>query len=232
MSALYETLYRDLNYHNDTRLTHAKGLIRLLQNNYSSLVSTVLDVGCSHGRGVELLWESGFRASGIDISQTAIARARELRTHPQHCPSGACFRVGSAAAIPFANKEFDAIMSTDVLEHLLPHEVDAMVDEFTRVARRLLLLAISNKPTCGGCTAYLEALHRNGSHKNVHRIHSTTMSKSEWIARLTRDGRLALEADLPPATMGHSKNYLDFVLRVVNRTAPASEPEWTGIIGW
>ena len=51
-------------------------------------------------------------------------------------------------------------------------------------------------------------------------------------ARLTRDGRLALEADLPPATMGHSKNYLDFVLRVVNRTAPASEPEWTGIIGW
>ena len=37
-----------------------------------------------------------------------------------------CFAVGSATAIPFATAIFDAAMSTDVLEHLLPHEVGTL----------------------------------------------------------------------------------------------------------
>ena len=40
---------------------------------------SVLDVGCSHGKGVSLLWKHGINASGCDISPTAIELARSTR---------------------------------------------------------------------------------------------------------------------------------------------------------
>ena len=41
------------------------------------------------------------------------------------------------------------------------------------------------------------------------------MSKSKWLRALTSSGRLALEQELPVMDMGHSNNYLDFVMRRV-----------------
>ena len=95
-----------------------------------------------------------------------------------------------------------------------------MVAEFTRVARRWLFLAISNKPTCGGCTQYLDALHQNGTFKRVQRLHSTTMDKQSWLDSLERGGA-TLVLDLPPERMGHSSGarYFYFVLRIVRRRA-------------
>ena len=39
----------------------------------------VLDVGCSHGLGVQKLWDLGFRASGVDIAQSAVDIATRHR---------------------------------------------------------------------------------------------------------------------------------------------------------
>ena len=44
-----------------------------------------------------------------------------------------CFQRAPATALPFADGSFDAVMSTDVLEHLAESEVDAAVGELTRV---------------------------------------------------------------------------------------------------
>jgi len=87
-------------------------------------------------------------ASGIDISPTAVALApaRVRGGNPNRRCGSACFSVGSATSIPFGAHAFDAIMSTDALEHLQPHEVAPMVREFTRVARRRLFLPIAVIP--------------------------------------------------------------------------------------
>ena len=71
--------------------------------------SGVLDVGCSNGRAVELLWQAGIRASGCDISSTVVAKARRLRlTGGQVCGGQQgeqeCFAVGRASRLPFGNR--------------------------------------------------------------------------------------------------------------------------------
>lgn len=143
---LYETIYR-LGYSSEGLMLHYRPIlaqIKSLVDNGEGLHS-VLDVGCSHGGGVNALWKMGLKASGVDVSTTAVnlARARQ-GDNPQSCV-GACWQQADATALPFSDSSFDAIMSTDVLEHLEPPDVDKAVAELARVARRWLLLKISNR---------------------------------------------------------------------------------------
>ena len=59
------------------------------------------------------------------------------------CGDDACFKQGSAAAIPWPNASFDAIMTTDMLEHVPEPLLPKVVAEFTRVAVEALFMAIS-----------------------------------------------------------------------------------------
>lgn len=45
--------------------------------------------------------------------------------------------------MPWGNESFDAIVSSDVLEHIAADDVPAVVREFHRVTRRLVLLLIA-----------------------------------------------------------------------------------------
>ena len=49
---------------------------------------------------------------------------------------GPCFQQAPASQLPFADQSFDAIMSTDVLEHVLEKDVPALIQEFARVTRK------------------------------------------------------------------------------------------------
>ena len=217
----YEYLYSRMNYHNDLSLTHAAGFIDIVVSAYSADVHRVLDVGCSHGRGVSLLWEKGINASGVDISMTTIARARSVRKNESFCPSGACFQVGSAVSLPFADKSFDAIISTDVIEHVLPHEVVTMFQEFRRVTRKFMFLQISNKRTCGNCREYAQGFMRErAGHKQGLRggvaVHSTVMEKGKWLGHFKAAG-LEMIIDITPMSIPgfDSPNNFNFILRVL-----------------
>jgi 2-polyprenyl-3-methyl-5-hydroxy-6-metoxy-1,4-benzoquinol methylase len=100
----------------------------------------VLDVGCSHGRGVQVLWEHGVKAAGVDLSSTAVEMARSARMGRPgvQCAVAeeSCFQSAPATQLPFPDAAFDAIMSTDVLEHLLLHEVRPMAAEVHPTADR------------------------------------------------------------------------------------------------
>ena len=186
---------------------------------YRAEVGSVLDVGCSHGKGVSLLWERGFNASGCDISATAISRARSLRTHPTFCPLGSCFRVGSGVGIPFETQSFDALLSTDVIEHVLPNEVGQLFAEFRRVTKRLPFLQIANKKTCGNCTEYIKAYatHKRESGKapSIPRVHATVMVKQAWVRYFEKAGLEIVKDILPRSQTGFdSLNNFNFVLRV------------------
>ena len=148
---------------------------------------SVLDVGCSHGLAVFRLWRRNLTASGVDISSVAISTAKRMRTDICDAPDspeakqmtihlsaqkrtsflqgcqrrnciGPCFQQASATALPFANCSFDAVISSDVLEHLPTRHVPEAIGELTRVARRVLLLKISNRRE--GPTKQLDALRR------------------------------------------------------------------------
>ncbi|MBC9915458.1 class I SAM-dependent methyltransferase [Chitinophaga varians] len=74
---------------------------------------TVLDVGCGNGVISRHLGMLGFNVLGIDVSEPAIARARELNTSPR-----VNFKVLSAEQLVAAGDTFDVIVCSEVLEHL------------------------------------------------------------------------------------------------------------------
>lgn len=145
--AVYEALYAKAGYHAGTGDTHGIPNVHTVQRRYNAEVGSVLDVGCSHGDVVQRFWNLKKRASGMDVSPSAVKRAAATRCPGGECDASrcvdACFRAGSATAIPWANASFDAIVSSDVLEHIAADDVPALVREFHRVTRRLVLLLIA-----------------------------------------------------------------------------------------
>ena len=56
---VYETLYSKAGYHAGTRDTHGIPLVHNVERTYNKEVSSVLDVGCSHGDVVARFWRLG-----------------------------------------------------------------------------------------------------------------------------------------------------------------------------
>jgi 2-polyprenyl-3-methyl-5-hydroxy-6-metoxy-1,4-benzoquinol methylase len=73
----------------------------------------VLDVGCGNGVISRSLGEKGFTVKGIDVSEKAIARARELNRSPN-----VRFEVVSAEELVADGHHFHAVICSEVLEHL------------------------------------------------------------------------------------------------------------------
>ena len=80
----------------------------------------VLDAGCALGLLVEALRERGVDASGVDVSEYAIAQAHE--SVKAHC------RVGSISGD--LGGHYDLIVCIEVLEHMLAAEAEAAIDRF------------------------------------------------------------------------------------------------------
>ena len=180
---LQDTLYKH-GYHKNPELTHAKDIVATIVADPS--IATVLDVGCSHGWAVGYLWGHNKRASGIDISPTAVELARKHRipTGTEVCV-GECFTAASATAIPYAAKSFDAIMSTDVLEHIPLEDVDTMVAEFGRVAAKKAFLKIANKVEVNK-KPVIKLQRLSDRFKQVSELHATVRSNYWWVKKLEK----------------------------------------------
>jgi 2-polyprenyl-3-methyl-5-hydroxy-6-metoxy-1,4-benzoquinol methylase len=75
--------------------------------------ATVLDVGCGNGIISRGIGRSGFTVYGIDISEKAIEKARSLTTLPN-----VTFDNISAEQLVADGKRYDAVICSEVLEHL------------------------------------------------------------------------------------------------------------------
>lgn len=73
----------------------------------------VLDVGCGNGIISRNLGEIGFRVRGIDISEKAIVRAKELNRF-----LNVSFEVKSAEQLVADGQHYHAVICSEVLEHL------------------------------------------------------------------------------------------------------------------
>jgi 2-polyprenyl-3-methyl-5-hydroxy-6-metoxy-1,4-benzoquinol methylase len=75
--------------------------------------SVVLDVGCGNGVIARSLGKLGFKVLGIDVSEKAIEKANQLNVYPS-----VQFKVISAEQLNTEGKKYDAVICSEVLEHL------------------------------------------------------------------------------------------------------------------
>jgi ubiquinone/menaquinone biosynthesis C-methylase UbiE len=95
----------------------------------------VLEVGCGPGHlSILLARGHGLAVTGVDLDPAMIDRARRNATAAGGPPAGRpTFQVGDAAALPFADASFDAVVSTLSMHHWT--EPVAGLTEIGRVLR-------------------------------------------------------------------------------------------------
>ncbi len=84
----------------------------------------VLDVGCGEGQIARQVAASGALAVGIDPTWAQLSEAGRRG-------GGARYAAGVAAAVPFPDEAFDAVVACLVFEHI--HDVDTAIAEVARV---------------------------------------------------------------------------------------------------
>jgi len=90
----------------------------------------VLDLGCGGGLLAEPLSRAGARVTGIDLSASALAVARE---HAARSDLRIEYIQARAERLPFRTASFDIVVAFDVLEHL--DDLPAAIAEISRVLR-------------------------------------------------------------------------------------------------
>jgi methionine biosynthesis protein MetW len=86
--------------------------------------SKVLDVGCGDGQTSGIwLTDHGAIYTGVDISENALRYARKFGL--------CCMQIEDATRLPFLDNTFDAVISVEVLEHLLAPQL--ALEEISRV---------------------------------------------------------------------------------------------------
>lgn len=106
----------------------------------SSRARRVLVAGCAYGRHVAYFARRGFRVTGLDASETAIAMA-----HASARDDGLKVALTRAPAtrMPFPDGSFDAVYDHALLHHLPAGDRAATVAEYRRVLRPDGLLVVS-----------------------------------------------------------------------------------------
>jgi SAM-dependent methyltransferase len=108
----------------------------------------ILDVGCGDGRvSREISTKTECFLVAFDLSAVALAQA----------PAPKC--CGSASELPFADRSFDLVMATEIIEHLPNDIYPRVLCEMARVADRYIIVTVPNRenldentamcPTCG-----------------------------------------------------------------------------------
>lgn len=98
----------------------------------------VLDLGCGEGRHVHGLYMlGGLDITGIDLDEASLKKAEEgmvwLPKPTSDTPTNVAFETGDATALRFEDDSFDAIVCSEVLEHL--PDYDAALAEMRRVLK-------------------------------------------------------------------------------------------------
>lgn len=97
----------------------------------------VLDVGCGVGNFVRAFREYGIETFGIDLSKYAIEEASsEVK---KYLKVENCTMLGHHRNF---YKDFDLVMSIDLMEHLNLKEIDLTIDGLVSVTNKYLLLSI------------------------------------------------------------------------------------------
>ena len=119
-------------------------LVRLARRNGLKNLRA-LEVGCGCGSYSLILKKAGIirEATLLDISQTGLDLAKKLfASFGEECQTVQ----GDAMELPFADSEFDLVLSGGLLEHFRSHEQQKIVAEQCRVAKNVLCQVPASTP--------------------------------------------------------------------------------------
>lgn len=102
-------------------------------------VSSVLDAGCGEGFTLNRLYEEGIgkKLEGIDFSEEAIKLGKKQF-------SFLTLKQGDIYDLPYKKDSFDAVLCTEVLEHL--DDPQKAVKEVLRVSGKYAIFSVPNEP--------------------------------------------------------------------------------------
>jgi cyclopropane fatty-acyl-phospholipid synthase-like methyltransferase len=161
---------------------------------YKSIVGrghqAILELGCGSGDLTYALVDHAERIIGTDISTNAIEIAgmrKNLWSLTEAQVGKIEFKPMSAVQLDFPDGMFDWAVSTSMIEHLHPDDVDSHLREVRRVLKS------------GG--RYLIWCPNGLGHHNDRDVHLTMLSYAEWTERLKKAGfcrfRSTLTSRLP-----------------------------------
>lgn len=98
--------------------------------------SSILDAGCGGGRNLVYFFREGFEVFGVDKNPEAVQHVRSLANNLAPRLPPANFQVAPVENLPFADQNFDALLSSAVL-HFAENEQHffAMINEMWRVLK-------------------------------------------------------------------------------------------------
>jgi ubiquinone/menaquinone biosynthesis C-methylase UbiE len=139
-------------------------------------VKRILDCGCGDGRLGNLLKDE-YTVEGCDISSESL----------KHCkfPTIRC----SVTKLPFQDRYFDLVISSEVLEHILPGDYEQACREIERVTRKWVIVTVPNRedldgikqqcPHCG--TIFHDAWHVRSFDKKILANSFSNFSVKHWF---------------------------------------------------
>lgn len=118
----------------DTALRFIQSFCEMLQ------ASSLLDVGCGTGRGVNAFIEKYPRWMTVGIEPVQALLQQAVR---RNVPGKQALVCGSGECLPFADDSFDVVCEFAILHHV--KNPGAVVNEMTRVARKAVFLSDANR---------------------------------------------------------------------------------------
>jgi len=113
-------------------------LQRALQLAHLAPGQSLLDIACGRGELPAIASEHGVYAIGIDFSATSLEYAQKLKVKRQaKVPAGGAMQLvrADACRLPFASDSFDRITLLDIIEHLIPSQLEMMLREVYRLLK-------------------------------------------------------------------------------------------------
>jgi SAM-dependent methyltransferase len=158
-----------------------KTIFKLNKCNTDTGLCKALDVGCGRGTFTAYCRDVGIECWGFDYSKWAIE-------HPYpRCQKGWCVEWDATKAWPYGDKSFDLVLALDIMEHIYTDDLDFVVNEMYRVAKKWVFLQIA---TSGDGSGYILRKGENVPVQlevNVVAGHVTVQNREFWVNTLLKD---------------------------------------------
>ena len=131
--------------------SHNFAVREILQTMKDLKAASLLDVCCGTGRAVRAALDSGYKATGIDVSPALVEMGMRELSLPKEC-----LVVGDATKLPFPDKTFDVSCVLGALHHTA--QPSRIVHEMMRVTKRAIIVSDEANRLSGGIKQLLIAL--------------------------------------------------------------------------
>lgn len=99
---------------------------------------TLLDCGCGRGTFIAYACDINIEAEGFDFSEWAVTKGRYERCKPEWLKLH-----DASKPWPYLDQSFDLVTALDFYEHIYLKDLDFVIDEMHRVAKKWVFLQIA-----------------------------------------------------------------------------------------